>query len=248
MALGSLTTDKLLGGRVTLIQPEHGYRTAIDPILLAAAVPARSGNEILEVGSGTGAASFCLAARVPDIQITGLELQSTFVDLANESARLNGKNQNIIFFYGDLLFPPCTLPSYQFDHVMANPPYFMRGQRISSPNPQKEKAYVEGEAVLADWIYFALAKVRDGGSVTLVHLYDRREEVITGLAKGAGKISIFPIWPKMRGHGSKRVIIQGRKGQKGSTVLANGLVLHDSQGNFTKQASKILSDAGELNL
>ena len=238
----------MLDGRVTLFQPEKGYRTAIDPIFLAAAVPARSGDRILEIGSGSGAASFCLAARVRNVQVTGLELQLDLVNLANESTSLNNLNHNVLFFQGDLLFPPQIISSAQFDHVMANPPYFMRGQSISSPNPQKEKAYVEGEAVLADWIYFALAKVRDGGSVTLVHLYDRREEVITGLAKGAGKISIFPIWPKMRGHGSKRVIIQGRKGQKGSTVLANGLVLHDSQGNFTKQASKILSDAGELNL
>ena len=33
------TEDKLLDGRVTVLHPRHGYRVAIDPVLLAAAVP-----------------------------------------------------------------------------------------------------------------------------------------------------------------------------------------------------------------
>ena len=41
MAEGArVTDDSLLGGRVALRQPAEGYRVAIDPVLLAAAVPA----------------------------------------------------------------------------------------------------------------------------------------------------------------------------------------------------------------
>jgi hypothetical protein len=36
---GSTGTDVILGGRLTLLQPYEGYRVAIDPVLLAAAVP-----------------------------------------------------------------------------------------------------------------------------------------------------------------------------------------------------------------
>ena len=64
MASESWTEDKLLDGRVTLLQPRKGYRVAIDPVLLAAAVPARLGDHVLDLGSGTGAASLCLAARL----------------------------------------------------------------------------------------------------------------------------------------------------------------------------------------
>ena len=131
---------------------------------------------------------------------------------------------------------------------MANPPYLLKGQGGTSPNPQKEKAYIEGDALLADWINFALVNVRDGGTVTFVHRYDRQQEVVTNMAKGAGEIVIFPIWPKVRGQGSKRVIVQGKKGVKGLPALANGLVLHDDHGKYTKQASRILRDAGQLRL
>ena len=39
----SLTRDGFLGGRLAILQPRDGYRAATDPVLLAAAVPARAG-------------------------------------------------------------------------------------------------------------------------------------------------------------------------------------------------------------
>ena len=52
-----LSEDRLLGGRLRFSQPRRGYRAAIDPVLLAAAVPAQPGERVLDVGTGTGAAA-----------------------------------------------------------------------------------------------------------------------------------------------------------------------------------------------
>ena len=85
-----LTDDHLLGGRVRFSQPAHGYRVAIDPVLLAAAVPARAGERVLDAGAGTGAASLCLAARVPECRIVGLELQRPLQRIASHNVTQNG--------------------------------------------------------------------------------------------------------------------------------------------------------------
>ncbi|MBF0393554.1 MAG: methyltransferase, partial [Alphaproteobacteria bacterium] len=61
----TFTDDTLLDGRVRLRQPTHGYRAAIDPVFLAAAVPAGAGQRVLDAGCGAGAALLCLCARVP---------------------------------------------------------------------------------------------------------------------------------------------------------------------------------------
>lgn len=77
-----VTEDSLLGGRVRLLQPRHGYRVALDPVLLAAAVPARAGESVLDLGCGVGAAALCLATRVPGVRVEGLELQPLNAELA----------------------------------------------------------------------------------------------------------------------------------------------------------------------
>ena len=52
--LGDLTCDDFLGGRLSIWQPRDGYRAGVDPVLLAASVPARAGQSVLELGCGTG--------------------------------------------------------------------------------------------------------------------------------------------------------------------------------------------------
>ncbi|MGB7263813.1 MAG: methyltransferase, partial [Albidovulum sp.] len=81
-----LTEDGFLGGRLRISQPRDGYRAAMDPVLLAAAVPARAGDTVLELGCGAGVASLCLASRVPGLALTGLELQSGYAALARANA------------------------------------------------------------------------------------------------------------------------------------------------------------------
>ncbi|MGB0439250.1 MAG: methyltransferase, partial [Paracoccaceae bacterium] len=52
----SLTCNAFLGGRAQIWQPRDGYRAGIDPVLLAASVPARPGERILDLGCGGGGA------------------------------------------------------------------------------------------------------------------------------------------------------------------------------------------------
>lgn len=51
------TVDRVLDGRVVIAQPADGYRVAIDPVLLAAAVDAAPGARVLDLGCGVGTAA-----------------------------------------------------------------------------------------------------------------------------------------------------------------------------------------------
>ncbi len=84
------TSDTLLDGRVHLFQPENGYRVAIDPVLLAAAVNVRDGAHILDVGCGTGAALFCALIRFDKAHGVGLERQTKLAALARRGIDANG--------------------------------------------------------------------------------------------------------------------------------------------------------------
>ena len=242
----SVTEDKILGGRITILQPKKGYRVAIDPILMAASVPARKGDKILEIGAGSGAATFCLAIRVPDTELVGVELQSELFDLAKAAVAINRLDGRVKMVNTDLLdCPSDKVKDGEFDHVMANPPYLKKGTAIASPNPQIERAHIESKAILSDWISFAIRKLRKGGTITLIHRYDRKDEIVSELSKFTGDLTLFPLLPK-KGASLKRIIIQAVKGTEGAIKISSGLILHEQSGKFTKEAISILKDGQEL--
>src|SRR5262245_5096264 len=160
----SFTEDRLLGGRIRLRQPATGYRVAIDPVLLAAAVPAEPHQLALDVGCGAGAAMLCLAARVPHSRVVGLEMRRELVRLAGDNVILNGLEGRASVMIGDLLHPPPRLSPGAFDHVMANPPFNERGSSTTPGSLDKADATIEGDASLGAWVRFSLAMVRSKGT------------------------------------------------------------------------------------
>jgi tRNA1(Val) A37 N6-methylase TrmN6 len=242
-----LSEDTLLGGRVRFRQPQRGERASIDPVLLAAAVPAAAGDSVIDVGCGTGAASLCLAARLPSVRVTGIDRERHLVRLAGDNILLNGMGRRVAAMSGDLLRPPPRLEPGTFAHAMANPPFLEADRASPSPDAGKASARIEGEADLAAWIRFAISMVRLKGTLTLVHRADRLEQVLAQLAGKVGEIVIFPLWPGA-GRPARRIIVRAKKGVATPTRLMPGLVLHDASGRFTEAADAVLRGAAPLTL
>jgi tRNA1(Val) A37 N6-methylase TrmN6 len=239
--------DTLLGGRVRLLQLKDGYRAAIDPVLLAAAIPAKAGERVLDLGCGVGTASLCLGVRVPGVRMTGLDVQGHLIDLAKQNATLNDLTDDVAFLAGDLLEPPADMGEGVFDHVMINPPYLTSDSGNPPPEPAKAIANVEGKAGLDDWVRAALVAVKPKGSVTFIHRADRIDDVLAAYHGKLGEIIVFPLWP---GHdkAAKRVIVTGRKGVASPARIGTGLVLHEADGVYSRAANTVLMDATPLKL
>lgn len=239
--------DMLLGGRVRLRQPRRGYRAAIDPVLLAAAVPAGPADSVLDIGCGAGAAALCLAVRVEGCRVTGIEAQRDLVHLANDNVALNGLFGRVVAVQGDLLRPPPRLEPGSFAHVMANPPFLEGGTASAPPDAAKAAAHIEGEADLAAWVRFALMMVRPKGSVTFIHRADRMEQLLAQLSGRAGEILVFPLWAGPE-KPAKRVIVRARKSVATPTRLTPGIVLHEADGRYTPAAEAVLRGGAALQL
>lgn len=236
--MNDVTEDGFLDGRVTAAQPKKGFRAGHDTVLLAAAVPAKAGERVLELGSGAGIASLCLAARVADCDITGIEIDGELVALANANAAKNGMSGRVRFVQGDVF--AAAPEGAPFDHVFLNPPFHdERGQ--VSPSVQRDRA-TRGEIV--SWLKRALELVKDRGTVTAILRADRLNE-IEPLAKDA-RLSVLLLLPSADPRKSpKRVIVQAQKGEKGGRSVS-WLVLHEDDGSPTKAADAVLRHAGPL--
>ncbi|MEX2520272.1 MAG: methyltransferase [Paracoccaceae bacterium] len=242
----ALTSDALLGGAVRLLQPRDGYRAATDPVLLAAAVDARPGQSVLDAGCGAGAAMLCLAARTPGLALHGLELQPAYADLARRNTAAMGVEATI--WESDLFDAPVPLRQIGFDWVISNPPFFGAGD-VASPDNGRDIARREARSA-TDWAAAALARVRSGGRIALIHLAARLPELLLGLA-GAGDIAVLPLQSRER-RAAKRVIVAARKGGKGPFRLAPPFILHDGAAHlrdaddFTPAAAAILREGEAL--
>lgn len=242
---GGVSDDALLDGRVRLSQPTSGYRAAIDPVFLAASVPAEAGQSVLDVGCGVGAAALCLAARVPGCRISGIEVQAPLAALARDNAARNGLAGRIVIVTGNLMDPPPRLAPGSFHHVMTNPPFLPGDRADLPPDAGKALAHVESTADLAAWMRFCVNMLRPKGTLTVVHRADRLDELLAVLRGKVGGIAVIPLWPKA-GRPAKRLILRARKGVAAPLELTAGMVLHAADGAYTPAADAILRHARGL--
>lgn len=240
------TQDLFLGGRLRLSQPRDGYRAAADPVLLAAACPAKPGQSVLELGCGVGVASFCLGARVAGLRQSGLELQPPYADLARHNAAVTGIALEV--HEGDLTRMPLALRG-SFDHVIANPPYFTAQGGTAARDAGRETAQRE-ETLLSDWVLAARKRLHPGGYLTMINAADRLPDILAAM-EGFGAIAVLPLQPRPE-RMANRVIVQARKSAKGAFRLLAPLVMHDAprhdgdRENYSPQVRAILREGAAL--
>jgi tRNA1(Val) A37 N6-methylase TrmN6 len=226
MADAGLTRDAFLGGRVLAWQPAKGYRAGADAVLLASAVRASSGETVLELGCGVGVASLCLAARVPDVTITGIEADPATADIA--SRNVAAAEAPISIHRGDLQNLRTIVDATHFDHVMMNPPYF----RAGSTAPDRGRAAARHEdAPLSAWLEHGIRRLCPKGQITIIQKVDRLLEVVDGVAKSCGDIEVTPVAGRA-GKAPSRVIVRARKGSKGPFSLTFPLIMHDGMSHL----------------
>ena len=244
-ASDTLTSDAFLGGRLQLLQPRDGYRAGVDAVLLAASVQAMPGQRVLELGCGAGVAILCLGARVPDLKLTGVERQAEMAELA----RRNGAGQ-LEVLCADLADLPLSVRQRQFDHVLANPPYYDRTASVRSEDPAREAAHGE-TTPLALWVKTAAKRLAPKGQATFIHRAERLPDLIRALPHDLGSVEVKPLAART-GRMADRVLVRARKNGRGAFCLHAPLILHDGPvhtrdgDSFVPQVQRILREGAAL--
>ncbi|WP_282169823.1 tRNA1(Val) (adenine(37)-N6)-methyltransferase [Ruegeria atlantica] len=243
-----LTQNDFLGGRVRLLQPRAGYRAGVDPVLLAAVVPATRGHTVLELGCGAGAAILCLLARVPGLQAVGVELQASYAELASRNAAENDAPLEVV--EADISALPATLKQRQFDHVLANPPYYRAGAH--SPADDTGRSIALGEQTpLETWIDCAAKRLAPRGYLHMIQKANRLPDILIACEGRLGSVEILPLAARA-GRKAELVILRARKGGRADFQLRAPVVLHDGDRHerdgesYTPRVSDVLRKGASL--
>ncbi len=233
----------LLGGKLSYRQLETGHRTGIEPVLLAASIPAKPGATIREAGTGAGAGLLCLAHRIPLGLGVGLERDPRLAALAAANLQANHFGACAILV-GDVIAAP--LARRRFDHVMANPPWFDPAN-TASPDPLRRLARTTTAPGIEGWITSLAALLQPRGTLTMILPAASLSAILQACAHTQiGALKIMPLWPRA-GQPAKLMIVQGSLAARTPLRLLAGMTLHDDHG-FAPAADHILRDGAALPL
>ncbi len=245
-----ITEDGFLGGQLRLRQPRSGHRAGHDAILLAAATPARSGDRVVDLGSGVGAAGLAVARRVGGIDLVLVEIDPVLAELARNNAGTNAIMAQVIVLdveAGAAAFDDAGLGSDSADVVLMNPPFNDPSRHRASPDGVRERAHVATATTLAGWVHAARRILKSNGQLALIWRADGIAEVLAALDRGFGSVEILPV------HGDVtspaiRILVRATKGGRAPTRLHAALLLNEESGVPNKWVQEILAGKGELPL
>jgi tRNA1(Val) A37 N6-methylase TrmN6 len=239
-----VTADAVLGGKLLLQQPRRGHRVGHDAILLAAACPARTGERVVDLGAGVGAAGLAMALRVEGSKVTLVDVDPGLAALAAANARSNGLAARVNAVVLDVAAPArafaaAGLGPESAARVLMNPPFNDPRRQRPSPDRQRRLAHAGSGGTLAAWIRTAARLLRARGTLSMIWRADGLAEVLQALAATFGAVTVLPVHPRL-GDPAIRILVRATKASRAPLVLLPGLVLADRAGRPSAQAEAVL--------
>ena len=235
--------DDLLGRSGKIIQSDDVFSFSLDAVLLAEFVwvPIQKG-QLVDLCAGTGAIPLFLSYRTKGT-ITGVEIQSKLVDMANRSMAVNRLEERIRVVEGDVKTAAAQLGHARYDVVTCNPPYFLANETsLRNQNEHHTIARHEVLCTLEDCIKTASQLVKPGGKVAFVHRPERLLDILTLMrAYRIEPKRMQLVYPKA-GREANTLLIEGLKDGKAGLKILPPFVVYEEDDTY-KEAMRTILDA-----
>jgi len=239
---GEETIDELKRHGLRIIQPRHGYRFSLDPLLLCDFAGVRAGERVIDLGTGCGVIPLVLARQAENASVVGVEFQEEMAALSARNAELNGLQERVEIVCDDVLSLRRRFAVSSFDLVVANPPFRKQGSGRISPKAGRDRARHETTAGLADFLAAAKYLVKPTGRICFIYHISRLAEFIAA----ALLLKLAPLRLRMV-HGSalsgaRMVLLELAKARRGDLEVPAPLFVYDTHGEYSGEMKRILGD------
>lgn len=222
-----------------IIQNPKNFCFGVDAVLLTGFVEIKKGENVLDLGTGTGVIPILLEAKTEGSHFTGVEIQPESVDMAKRSVIMNGLEAKINIDCGDIKYLDSIYKLSSFDVVVSNPPYMNSGGGIVNTSNPKAIARHEIMCNLEDIVSNTAKILKPNGRFYMIHRPQRLTDIFVLLRQ-------FKLEPKrirfIHSHIDRQptmVMIESVRGGKAMLKVESPLIIYKDDGSYTDEIVKI---------
>jgi tRNA1Val (adenine37-N6)-methyltransferase len=236
-----LTTDSFFEGRIRIKQHRSGYRFSIDAVILAYHADPRSGDRVVDLGTGCGIIPLILTYRNPSLNVYGIEVQADLAELADRNVKDNHMQERISILCEDMKVLEIGMISGPADLVVCNPPYRKANSGRINPDQQRALARHEIRTTLNDVVQTARRILRPSGRFVTVYTAERMTDLFTQLRSAAIEPKFLRTIHSTWNTEAKLILVEGLKGGRPGLKLGPSLVIYQEDGSYTAEVEKMFA-------
>ncbi|MBQ9489041.1 MAG: tRNA1(Val) (adenine(37)-N6)-methyltransferase [Lachnospiraceae bacterium] len=230
--------DDLQLSGLRIIQDPERFCFGMDAVLLSGFVKAKRGDELLDLGTGTGILPLLLSAKTQCGHLTGLEIQEESADMARRSVALNHLEEKISIVTGDLKAAGTIFAPASFDCITCNPPYMIGNHGIQNPEAPKAIARHEILCTFEDVAAAAEKLLKSGGKFFLVHRPFRLAEIIVTLTRHKLEPKRMRLVYPFADKEPNMVLIEAVRGGNSRMTVEAPLILFEAPGIYSQEIQR----------
>ncbi len=245
MNLEHYSIDEIRSLGLKIQQPLKGYRFSLDPLLLVDfASQIQNVTSAIDLGTGCGIMALMLCSIHQNATVSGFESNPDMALLAGRNAGLNDLAGRLSIISDDILNYKLHFTDSRFDLVVSNPPFRTPASGHVSPHKGRDTARHESTAGMADFLKAAKYLVKPSGRICFIYHPSRLAEFIHCAA--SLKLSLLRLRLTYGTPTSPATMFLAElaKGSKAETLVMPPLIIRDTDGSYTEEASRIIGKDG----
>ena len=222
-----------------IIQDRERFCFGMDAVLLSGFAKVKTGENVLDMGTGTGIIPILLKAKTQGSHFTGLEIQEESADMAKRSVSLNGIEKQIDIVNGDIKEASKIFGGATFSVVTTNPPYMTEHHGLKNPDEPKAIARHELKCTLEDVIRESAKVLMSGGRFYMVHRPRRLNEIINLMTNYRIEPKRIRFVHPFVNREANMILIEGLRGGRSMMKVEPPLIVYKEQGVYTDEIHQI---------
>lgn len=232
---GNERLDDLQRNNLKIIQKTDGFCFGMDAVLLSGFVLVKEGEQVLDLGTGTGIIPLLLSAKTRGKHFSALEIQEEIADMAARSVSLNHLEKKINIVKGDIKEASRIFGAASFDVVTTNPPYMNDAHGLKNPAEIKAISRHEVLCTLEDVVREGAKVLKPGGRMYMVHRPHRLIEILETMTTYKLEPKRIKFVHPFRDKEANMVLIESVRGGGAFLKLEAPIVVYKEPGVYTDE-------------